>query len=375
MSRPRARSLILVILFAPLGSAMAQAPAPAAEPAAALKPAAAGPDTPLAAEQADVYRTRLIEALRSDESFKVRLQAAVFLGRSEDDRAVEPLIAALGSDEHYTVRAAAATALANLNVAKAISHIIRRIATDLDPFVREEATRALQKYDPEEALPYAVATYGSEDAAVRKETISYLVGLNSAGSEPTLMKALGDTPEIFEVVRTHLLKRGKDDVLRFLAMALEHRDASVRTGAVQVLDEMATAEAALLVHKVYDRDIEADAVRAATRRALRHMRQFLPVDQIVKDAVDSPQKHARAKALKLLGVLGGEQAQKVLLGALNDEDAYVRGNAVMAMGELGDPAVVPALEKMEADPANQRIVHLVRHAIAQLRRKQAAAAN
>ncbi len=369
-----ARSPILLLLMH-AGSVAAQAVAPSPEPTSVPKPAAAGSDTPVAGQETESHLTRLIEALRSGESFKVRLQAAVFLGRSEDERAVEPLIAALGFDEHYTVRAAAATALANLNVARAISHIIRRIAADPDPFVREEATRALQKYDPEDALPYVVATYGSEDVAVRRHAIAYLVSLKLPGSEPTLLKGLGDTPEIFEVVKAHVLKLDKSDILRLLTTALDHRDASVRAGAVQVLDEVGSAEAAELVLKVYERDIEADAVRATTRRSLRHLRQFLPVDQIVKDAVDSPQKHARAKALKLLGVLGGEEAQKVLLGALTDEDAYVRGNAVMAMGELGDPAVVPALEKMEADPSNQRIVHLVRHAIAQLKRKQAAATN
>ena len=54
-----------------------------------------------------------------------------------------------------------------------------------------------------------------------------------------------------------------------------------------------------------------------------------------------------------------------------DQDVYLRGTAVMAMAELGDPKVVPSLEKLEADPANQRILHLVRHTLKQLRKKQA----
>ncbi|HET6347287.1 MAG TPA: HEAT repeat domain-containing protein, partial [Myxococcota bacterium] len=59
----------------------------------------------------DTYLQRLIEALERDDSYKVRLQATVLLGKSKDPRAVEPLLTALNVDAHPTVRAAAATAL------------------------------------------------------------------------------------------------------------------------------------------------------------------------------------------------------------------------------------------------------------------------
>ena len=342
-----------------------------AQPPAEAPTRAATEEPPLDQQKADTYLLRLVEALAADDSYKVRLQAAVFLGRSDDDRAFEPLVAALSADEHYTVRAAAATALANLRDPRAISHIIKRIATDPDPFVREEASRALGKYDRDEALPYVVATYGSSDnQEVRRETVSYLAEAPDDTARQVLVRALGDTEEIFNVAKDSAVQMNAADALAFLELALDHRDAGVRRGAVRVLHAIGTAEAARLILGVYERDIEADGVRNETRKALRDLRRFLDIEAIAKDAVENPQKHARAKALKLLGVIGGAEAEKILLGALADQDVYLRGTAVMAMAELGNPRVVSSLEKLEADPSNQRILHLVRHTLKQLRKKQ-----
>lgn len=332
-------------------------------------------ETALSTSEADAQLQRLIDALRFDASFKVRLQAAVLLGRANDDRAVDPLIGALASDAHYTVRAAAATALANLDAPRAISHIIKRIALDSDPFVREEAGRALGKFDEGEVLPYVIATFGSDDPKVREAAVRYLVATPAEGSEAVLVKALGDTEEIFEIVRNATLAMEANESMRILRTALNHRDPSVRQGAVRVLHGIGNAEAAKLILEVYERDIEADGVRDATRRALRDLRAHLPMAQIVRDAKSNPHKHARARALMLLGAIGGSDAEDVLVAALNDQDVYLRGTAVMAMAKLGDPSVVPSLEKLEADPANQRILHLVRHAIKQLREEQKAAEN
>jgi HEAT repeat protein len=357
--------LYLSLLLAPNGDVRAQRPSLPAETL----------ETQVAGQEAEEQLERLIDALRSDSSFKVRLQAAVLLGRADDDRAVEPLIGAMAADEHYTVRAAAATALANLNVPRAISHIIKRIATDPDAFVREEAARALGKYDEEEALPYVIATYGSDDPTVRREAVRYLAATPTEAAVPVLIKALGDLPETFELVQAAALEMEAAESMRMLRAALDHRDPSVRQGAVRVLHEIGNADAAKLILEVYERDIEADGVRNATRKALRDLRPHLPMNEIVRDAESNPQKHARARALMLLGAIGGDDAEKVLLAALGDQDVYLRGTAVMAMAKLGDPSVVPSLEKLEADPANQRILHLVRHAIKQLRKEQQTATN
>jgi HEAT repeat protein len=321
------------------------------------------------------YIEKLIEALNADDSYKVRLQAAVFLGRANDDRAVEPLIKTITGDEHYTVRAAAATALANLEEPRAISHIVRAAALDPDTFVREEAQRALRKYDREEALPYVVATYGSEDGRVRREVVTYLAEGAFDAAEIVFVRALGDVPEIFDIARNAVQALSADQKLRFLSTAVEHRDAGVRRGAVQVLHAVGTKEATDVILKVYERDIEVDQVRSATREALRDLRKFLPVEEIVRAATNDTDKHTRARAIKLLGVIGGTEANRALLTTLNDEEIYLRGTAVMALRELGDPAVIDSLEKLLQDPSNQRIALQIRTAVKHLKKQQTPSAN
>jgi HEAT repeat protein len=325
--------------------------------------------------QPEGYIEKLIQALTADDSYKVRLQAAVFLGRSDDDRAVEPLIRVLTADEHYTVRAAAATALANLEEPRAISHIVRAAALDPDTFVREEAGRALRKYDREEVLPYVVATYGSEDARVRREVVSYLAEGPFDAAEIVFVRALGDTPEIYDIAKTAVVGLQDPPKLRFLSAAVEHRDAGVRRGAIQILHALGTKEATDVILKVYERDIEVDQVRSATREALRDLRRFLPVEQIVTSAVNDSDKHARARSIKLLGVIGGADAHKALLTTLADEEIYLRGTAVMALRELGDPDAIEPLEKLLQDPANQRIALQIRTAVKHLKKHQGTTTN
>ncbi len=354
----------LPILLASSASLAQEPPKP--EPAPAATPAASA-GAPLDEAQVD----RLIVALGQDESYKVRLQAAVILGRSQKEKAAKPLIDALNGDAHYTVRAAAATALANLGEPRAISHIIKRLATDPDPFVREEANRALGKFARADALPFVVATYGSPDPRVRRHAIAYLAAEPTALAEPVFARALGDdSPEVFGIAKDAVQKMPPPELLRFLDGALDHREPTVRRGAITLLKGIGSTEAAQLILKVYERDIEEEDVRQTARQALRELKHKLPLTEIVKDASGNPEKYARARALRLLGVVGGDDALRVLMEALNDEDRYVRGTAVMAMGELGNPSVVPSLEKAAEDPQNQGIVHLVRHTLNQLRKKR-----
>jgi len=357
------RCIILGLLCASAG--VARAADEGASPAAAAPSTSAATSATDAAANASVER--LLAALTKEDSYKVRLQAAVLLGRIGDERAVQPLIDAVNSDPHYTVRGAAATALANRKETRAIAPILKRLAVDPEPFVREAAGKALASFERQVALPYIVTSFNSSDARVRKEAITYIALEPSALVDPVLAKGLGDVPEIAEIAGDAVRKLPPGEMLRFLEGALENREPGVRRGAIHMLHKLGSAEATQLVLRVYERDIEEDDVKSAARIALRELRNHLPLEQIQRDAASSVEKHTRVRALRLLGVAGGAEAEKTLLAALQDDDPYIRGNAVMALGELGDPALVPALEKLMDDPSNQRILHLVRHTLKQLR--------
>jgi hypothetical protein len=85
-------------------------------------------------------------ALTSDPSWRVRLQAAVVLGKLRDGRAVPSLLRALG-DDNETVRGLSAQVLGDLGDASVIA-ALERAQHDSSAFVREKAQQALARLHP-----------------------------------------------------------------------------------------------------------------------------------------------------------------------------------------------------------------------------------
>lgn len=97
----------------------------------------------LAATRASADRIdTLTRSLMQDPSYKVRVQAALVLGKLADRRAVPALIQAL-RDENETVRGVAATSLGRIGDRAAASALM--VATrDSSEFVRAQARKALE---------------------------------------------------------------------------------------------------------------------------------------------------------------------------------------------------------------------------------------
>lgn len=86
--------------------------------------------------------------LTSDSSWRVRLQAAVVLGKLRDPRAVPSLLRAL-SDDNETVRGLAAQVLGDVGDGSVIAALERAHRNDGSSFVRDKAGQALAKLHPE----------------------------------------------------------------------------------------------------------------------------------------------------------------------------------------------------------------------------------
>jgi hypothetical protein len=89
----------------------------------------------------------LLHALTSDPSYKVRVQAALVLGKLADKRAVPALLTAL-KDENETVRGVAATSLGRIGEAEADAvAALRAAASDPSAFVRAQAQASLTQLE------------------------------------------------------------------------------------------------------------------------------------------------------------------------------------------------------------------------------------
>jgi HEAT repeats len=96
-------------------------------------------DAPARADKID----DLTRALMQDPSYKVRVQAALILGKLNDKRAVPALIQAL-HDENETVRGVAATSLGQLGDKSAANALMQSATNDSSDFVKGQAKKALE---------------------------------------------------------------------------------------------------------------------------------------------------------------------------------------------------------------------------------------
>lgn len=93
----------------------------------------------------------LCRTLTSDSSWRVRLQAAVVLGKLRERRSVPALMRAL-SDENETVRGLSAQVLGDLGDGRAVG-ALEDARHDRSAFVRNKAQQALARLQPEEPQP------------------------------------------------------------------------------------------------------------------------------------------------------------------------------------------------------------------------------
>jgi hypothetical protein len=85
----------------------------------------------------------LTHALMQDPSYKVRVQAALILGKLADRRAVPALLQAL-HDENETVRGVAATSLGRIGDKSSTNALMVASTSDSSEFVRAQAKKALE---------------------------------------------------------------------------------------------------------------------------------------------------------------------------------------------------------------------------------------
>jgi HEAT repeat protein len=314
----------------------------------------------------------LIDSLQHDPSFKIRLQAAVKLGRSKDARATPALLESL-RDEHYTVRGAACGALANLGMVAAIQPLLLVAASDEDEDVRAEARRALTRFDKEAAWPELAQASGTSDVETRLEAIAIIAQWQDDRARLRLIEALGDNERIVFVVQQTLAGLAPSAKVELLRLGLDSPKLSVRMKASQLLGDLGQGgdeKAIAILMDAYEEELESDELRRAIREQLRRLKDKLPVRELLHDAQKGEERFGRARALKFLGVVGGEEAQRVLVQALTDEDIYVRGVTALSLAEAGDARAIPALRRLIEDQENARIVQIVRNSIQILERKK-----
>jgi HEAT repeat protein len=146
----------------------------------------------------------------------------------------------------------------------------------------------------------------------------------------------------------------------------------VKAEAARLLGERRYQPAIEQLADIAASPLEAVEVQAASRAALRAMKDLVDQSKIANDARNPEQEKAqRTRALTMLSAIGGPDSLQACLDVLGDEDQSMRGSAAQALAEMGNPRALPALREAEKNATNERVAKVIANAIRKLERSGA----
>lgn len=284
----------------------------------------------------------LISAL-NDKDYSIREKAAKALGGSDDERAVFGLINSLKYQEWFTnhssinnVRIYSAESLGIIGDMRAVPYLIQSLEEDPIGKVRAKAAWALGKIDSPESVDALTNALYDEEWGVRKSAASSLGTLKADNAIPYLYELLDDENELVRhEVLLALGKMGENQAMTILLDCVNDEDPDINLRSLAAFEEIGETALDPLKKALKDGD---------WRRRLR------AVEALEKIGGETAQKAligviqgfftkddnflVRAKAAEVLGIIGNEKALKPLKKAFDDNHEIVRYNAKQAIKEI-----------------------------------------
>jgi HEAT repeat protein len=314
---------------------------------------------------------KLTEALRGEplRPTRVRLQAAVILGRSGAADCLTPLAECLVDDPEYTVRAACALALGNAGDVHSVEPLVTKLE-DPEELVRAECRKALLRYAVPEAIPYLQAARERGSARVRMVLIEVASKIKDPQAGVLLAELMGDADEKVREQAAAIFKTMDDATVNgLLVRALDHPNYRVKAQAAKLLGDRKQSQVLDRLVELASSPLEAVEVQLAARAALQNMKGLLDVGKLViKVRNPALERKERSHALVLLSVVGGPDALQACLEMLADIEPAMRGLAAQALAEMGDPRALPGLREAASKPENERLAKVLQVSIRKLER-------
>jgi len=268
----------------------------------------------------------LVEAL-DDEDSRVRLRACQACGTFADPRSVPALTERLDDDDPR-VRRAAANALGNVGTDQALAPLLD-LLDDGDESLRRIAAGALGKANNPEPVEPLARALGDESAVVRNAAVYSVIELLS--NVPTQQS---------HAVRDRVVSELKsaDDatvVEPLVEILTDGQQDRQRRNAAWILGRVAEPESAIAVEALADALADEDpqtAQFAAT--SLKSLGGPIVEDRLLDRIGTEHPEDARAKAVFVLGQIGGQETLNRLEGLTDDESSAVRQRVFSAVSKL-----------------------------------------
>lgn len=253
---------------------------------------------------------RVLMTALSDQSARLRAEAAHMLGRIKD-RSAGVAVVGLLKDSDPTVREAAAEALGHVADADALAALVRLLEEEAQ---RDTAAEVLGRLKDPGALEPLVAMMKSQDPTARRMAAAALEQLADPRSVDAWIEMMAD-PDLREIA-SRSLKRISDLRERIAAILDRLRDTE---------DTVALEEARI--------GVSMDLIILGR-----------PAVSDLLEAMDDDSWVVREAAAQTLGIIGDQRAIEPLLHkAKHDRDMGVRESCIKALGEFGDSRSVEVL--------------------------------
>lgn len=304
--------------------------------------------------------------------------AAWTLGRIKSRTAIPALTAAL-NDPDVTVRATAVWALGEIRDPGCLPTFLTAMQSP-DAGVSLWAEWAIDKLPQDDAQTTALlAALQGDDTAMRTSAALVLGTRLQPQAMPVLLEILRDGTVATRTRVAALLGSYRDrQAIPLLRHGLQSPDAGLRAACATALGEIGEKADVL---EPLTRDADPAVRRAAliaygrsgdagTAKALLNRYQTADSDQraeiadglvaigepavaVIGKALSARDLLVHRQLLVLLGRIRDPQSTKLLLKALQDDNAYIRWGAAQALGAQKDPQAVPALIKALADDSQE----------------------
>ncbi|TKX79008.1 HEAT repeat domain-containing protein [Halorubrum sp. SD626R] len=269
--------------------------------------------------------SHLVDALDDDDP-RVRLRAAQACGTFADPRAVPGLTARL--DDEPRVRRAAANALGSIGTDQALAALLD-LLDEPDESLRRIAAGALGKANNPEPVEPLARALGDESAVVRNAAVYSIIELLS--NVPTQQ-----SHAVRDRVVSELKSADDETVVEPLVEILtDGQQSRQRRNAAWILGRVAEPETELAVEALAEALADDDAQTAQfAATSLKNLGGPIVEDRLLDRIGTEHPEDARAKAVFVLGQVGGQETLNRLEDLTDDESSAVRKRVFSAVSKL-----------------------------------------
>lgn len=272
---------------------------------------------------------KLLKALKSD-SGNIRIAAIMALAQRKEKAAVDPIIGILTRD-YPPVQGSAAFALGEIGDEAAAEILLQQLEFGDTDSIRSNSAIALAKMGEEKAVPVLINKLRDSKAGVRS---SAALALGKIGDETSVEPLI----EVLNSGKVSEGERAKDSV---------NTNEDIRKSVVLALGEIKSSKATETLIAILTDENEKLSVRIAAASALGKIGDSESIEAL-KVVLENQGADAnlRNEAFLSLGKTKNKEVAEILVAKM--EDPEYGASAREALKDMGEMAVDPLIEKLEA---------------------------